>query len=676
VPALYAGTEDFESVEETEFGKYTDGKITAPARTSFNNEPYALSNYISEFTLTIEKTAPVETWKSIGEGEWFEGLLHASNPWGFPEGLSWKIDVEESETTPGLYRIKPYASDNYLSENFRDEEDGLYDEETVLYINATDPNKVYTTAESNFFPYEMCKFIGNNPENGQSGNVYGTLTDGVISFPEGAFYLDDEYAGKVLLESGSSFQIVLPGSTEPEPEWKSIGKGNWVDGFFTDQSYVMLKENINNVWEVEIEESTATPGIYRVLPYADGTIGSDAGHMREADNENYFVVNATNPDSVYVMGNFTPFNKFKFYQKCPEAAEDFDAEHDEPQYGKLANGEIFFPIGSFTKIYEDGDYTANTDGILMLVLPGTELKDYQLVASTNLCHDSDQAAINFSIVGSGIASARTTTVAGHYIFPEDVEGEPVAVDLTAETIDHKVSNPVGGNTTIVEALDANGNVRRKLTVYHFNNNDVTGWHAVEGKIAKVTEATLFPAIDDVASQEITCTIEEKDGTPGMYRLVNTYADHSLALDHKERHNHYLYIDATDPDYVILVPSATGIGSVKYGDFYLTNEACIYDQIGFKEFAKENGMCGTMENDVIDLGNVKYAANNRWRGAWISAGDDEVYNITVELVDDSGISEISSDSETDAVYYNIRGQRIASPTVPGFYIRNNTKVYIK
>lgn len=162
----------------------------------------------AENVLTCVVVVP-DPWTSVGEAEWREGLLHAAAPFFFPAGLSWNVDVEESEDIPGIYRIKPYAVENTISETITYD----IDEETVVYINATDPNKVYTTAESNFYPYEMCKFIGNNPENGQEGAVYGTLKNGVISFPEGAFILDDEYEGTRLLEEGSSFKIILPGAT-------------------------------------------------------------------------------------------------------------------------------------------------------------------------------------------------------------------------------------------------------------------------------------------------------------------------------------------------------------------------------------------------------------------------------------------------------------------------------
>ncbi len=212
--------------------------------------------YFGEVTLTIDDcettvtlngaenefsyTVPAQVWKAAGEGVWNESLLHASNPYMFPAGLSWKVDVEESETTPGLFRIKPYAVENVLTEQFELD----LDEESIVYINATDPDKVYTTSKSNFNPYTFCKFIGNNSENGQDGNVYGTMKDFVISFPEKAFILDDEYYGTVVLENGSSFKIALPGATAEVDKVEMAAIVGEVGGSFKVRANIAVSDTI------------------------------------------------------------------------------------------------------------------------------------------------------------------------------------------------------------------------------------------------------------------------------------------------------------------------------------------------------------------------------------------------------------------------------------------------
>lgn len=58
-PALTAGTSDFDKEKPTNFGRYINGKITAPAVTSFNNEPYTI-DVPSTLTLTLTDDSALE----------------------------------------------------------------------------------------------------------------------------------------------------------------------------------------------------------------------------------------------------------------------------------------------------------------------------------------------------------------------------------------------------------------------------------------------------------------------------------------------------------------------------------------------------------------------------------------------------------------------------------------
>ncbi len=57
-PALSVGTPDFDKENPNNFGRYIDGKILAPAITSFNNEPFNI-DAPSSLTLTLTKDASI-----------------------------------------------------------------------------------------------------------------------------------------------------------------------------------------------------------------------------------------------------------------------------------------------------------------------------------------------------------------------------------------------------------------------------------------------------------------------------------------------------------------------------------------------------------------------------------------------------------------------------------------
>jgi len=76
-------------------------------------------------------------WKSIGECKYTDGLISSLYN---VDPLTYLVEVEESMTQPGLYRVvNPYGADYPYNEP------GDYDPDNNYYltINATDPTKVY-----------------------------------------------------------------------------------------------------------------------------------------------------------------------------------------------------------------------------------------------------------------------------------------------------------------------------------------------------------------------------------------------------------------------------------------------------------------------------------------------------------------------------------------------------
>lgn len=47
---------------------------------------------------------------------WYEDLLCAYEDFAEATGMNWQVDIEESETTPGYYRILPYYEGTIIAE--------------------------------------------------------------------------------------------------------------------------------------------------------------------------------------------------------------------------------------------------------------------------------------------------------------------------------------------------------------------------------------------------------------------------------------------------------------------------------------------------------------------------------------------------------------------------------
>ncbi len=149
------------------------------------------------------KAAPAGSWKSVGECTWYEDLMTG---YGAPSGLSWKVNMEESETTPGYYRLIPYAEGSAIAELLEQADD------TYMYINATNPAKVYV--DGDFVPYGVFAFSQLNQENEWQGySEYGKFADNIISFPAQSFAAyDSEQQGWFLTCKDGDFKIALPGA--------------------------------------------------------------------------------------------------------------------------------------------------------------------------------------------------------------------------------------------------------------------------------------------------------------------------------------------------------------------------------------------------------------------------------------------------------------------------------
>ncbi|MDE5895589.1 MAG: hypothetical protein K2H00_06120, partial [Muribaculum intestinale] len=146
-------------------------------------------------------------WKNIGKGMWYEDLLCAYEDFMDATGTNWQVDIEESETVPGYYRILPYYEGTIIAE-LNWEADWNY-----IYIDATDPEKVVA---KDFAPYDYFLMSHTVPENGWSEDAskgYGKLEDRIITFPRNAFSAYIDIYGEWMLTSfNDGVRIALPGA--------------------------------------------------------------------------------------------------------------------------------------------------------------------------------------------------------------------------------------------------------------------------------------------------------------------------------------------------------------------------------------------------------------------------------------------------------------------------------
>ena len=191
--------------------------------------------------------------------------------------------------------------------------------------------------------------------------VVVVLDDGVAKVVDSVFF---EYYG---------------GGAEP---WTSLGIGYWVDDMVVP-AYTEAGQPY--AYQVEIQESTETPGLYRVVnAYAPVAAG-----FQVSGGDKNIEINAEDPNYVYILpqeiGMDLGYGAISIASPAGRyvSAYGFDVVKEQlPNYfGKLENGVFNFPmleaeVSSGTIQYqmfeiEDGSaYYAATNGAFKVVLPG------------------------------------------------------------------------------------------------------------------------------------------------------------------------------------------------------------------------------------------------------------------------------------------------------------------
>lgn len=170
---------------------------------------------------SLEFVAGGSKWKSLGKGIIYDGII---SPFLTQDPVSWEVEIEESNLTPGLYRLV-----NPFGEGYPLNSAGTYDtsEDHYIEINASDPTGVYlpltnsgfdigTTeyGSGNIYIYSYAAYYldNNNPlEAIKEAGYCGTLTDGVISFPSGSIMIGWLEANNDIY-GGCDLQVALPGA--------------------------------------------------------------------------------------------------------------------------------------------------------------------------------------------------------------------------------------------------------------------------------------------------------------------------------------------------------------------------------------------------------------------------------------------------------------------------------
>ena len=218
-----------------------------------NTSPYGMSSY--EFSLI----AP-SPWTSLGEGTLTDDVITAAFD---IENQVFTVEIQESDNTPGMYRIvDPYIDNRY---SLRASESGSSSNYSCyLVIDCTNPDAV-TIAKQNM------GILGTDLGDFQMESTSpGTLVNGVITFPQNGLVLTfSKYPGDFPANGSGLFKVVLPGASDVAAPAVTVAyKGSFIDAA-SNKSNAVLDFTLNE---------TATSYKFAVV---EGNITKDEAAIKE-----------------------------------------------------------------------------------------------------------------------------------------------------------------------------------------------------------------------------------------------------------------------------------------------------------------------------------------------------------------------------------------------------------
>lgn len=196
IETVEIGQSDRKYIDLADDGKYRVTVVTFDAE----------GNAQESASTVFEFEAGGSSWVSLGMGLYTEDFM---TTFFQIESQTYEVEILEKSTKPGLYRLKnPYGA------AFPYNEEGDWDDSMDYYleIDATVPNNVVIEAQEMGLDWGYGMLSVWSLANAK-GEGYGTLKDGVITFPEGSLLVSMagyQNGGFYIANNNGAFKVVLP----------------------------------------------------------------------------------------------------------------------------------------------------------------------------------------------------------------------------------------------------------------------------------------------------------------------------------------------------------------------------------------------------------------------------------------------------------------------------------
>lgn len=487
--------------------------------------------------------------------------------------------------------------------------------------------------------------------------------------------------------------------------WTDLGEGKFSDGWYLPR-YGITSSDFK--WPVKVMKSSEGE-IYKFVDpfhaaeYKALFTGANI-QFPFTDEAHDVIVDCTNPDFVKLQ-----FGIGMVIDKTAKTAGFGTLTEDTPLYlstyanyftatgtseavittrgfnNTFAEGKITLPLCIFgvgTSTETSAQSAFGDASAAELMIPGA--KDYSFTGYINTECVTD-LKLSFSVsAGADITTAKYAIMAGLYAASADnfeyLDANNALSALPAPTgnwnLTYKAAPDNGEYTLFLAGYNAEGKMVGTTTAYYIVDIDTPeDWTSVG--TCQFTEdliGNLYQNSSNVAWGTTTYEVEvqENIATPGLFRIVNPYTGswpHVANNDHETDHDHFLLIDATNPEKVNIPQSYIGFDG-GYGHEYLVS----INNLAEDEADVDATLWGKFADKTITLPAKSVYDATLLDGTPYTVGKGEFKLVLPDTY--GGVLGVDADADVNAPveFFNLQGVRVANPTEGQLVIRRQgTKV---
>lgn len=445
-------------------------------------------------------------------------------------------------------------------------------------------------------------------------------------------------------------------AAEYADSWEDAGVSKYYDKVFNSFGYPeWTATGIPTQVNTENSQLYRFNDIYLNNPYSE-TYPCTAGAS--------WVIDTSNPDrvaaEVFETGLYVPDMGYAIivpaWIRWTEAGFD-ESSLTESEYGKLVDGTITWPeMSLFIKFSEDANETLYTLQETKLLLPGAT--DYRATVS---CDDacSDASSFNLNIeLSDDIAEAKLAIWGGDWPANDDwfnylAYSYPAAVSFTQSEVYNYAPQLSAHSlmTAMLAGINADGDVvAGDRQLLFFNPDESANWTNI-GKATFTDD--IYASLYQVTPSTYEVDVEENNSKPGYYRIVNPYTGNFPDVNqntHPQDHNHYIYINACNPEQVYIEESPVGFSTTD-GPMFVNSMAYMLLSNSYSaDDVTSLGAWGQLVDGVITFprSQLLVCELNYVNGTFFNANLNTAFSLT--LPDNSALQSVADDA-TLAIHAN-------------------------